>query len=70
MDEEIVITRAGGACEMTEQGIRQQAKSQTYKSAHIATFEKNMRENIPIGIIFGKLSYMYPSLRCTEYHLL
>lgn len=56
MDEEVIITRAGGACEITEEGKRQQAKSQTYKSAHVATFERNMREQIPIGVIFGKLS--------------
>lgn len=61
MDEEIIITQAGGACEMNEEGVRQQVKSQTYKSARIATFEKNMREMIPIGIIFGKLLLFNPT---------
>ena len=54
MDEEVLITSAGGSCAMDEEGVRQQKEDQTYDSAHIAVFERNMREMVPIGIIFGK----------------
>ena len=43
MDEEIIITKAPGGCEMVDNGrqakVRQQSKSQTYQSARIATYE-------------------------------
>lgn len=59
MDEEVIVTKAPGSCAMSEDSakerVREQVRNQTYQSAHIATFEKNMREQIPIGIIFGEL---------------
>ena len=59
MDEEIIITKAPGSCDMIDDEdhvrVRQLTKNQTYQSAHIATFEKNMLEKLPIGVIFGKL---------------
>ena len=69
MDEEVIITKAPGSCAMEEDGgngrVRQQVRTQTYKTAHVATFEKNMKEKIPIGIIFGKLIPDVPgSLLC------
>ena len=59
MDEEIIITKAPGGCEMVDDGrkgkVRQQSKSQTYESARIATYENTMLEKLPIGVIFGTL---------------
>ena len=59
MNEEIIVTKAPGFCSMTENDenmrTRQQVKSQTYSSAHIATFENTMHEQLAVGVIFGKL---------------
>lgn len=63
MDEEIIITKAPGSCEMLDDDsrgrVRQQVRSQTYQSAHIKTFENNMNDHVAIGVIFGKsISYI------------
>lgn len=61
MDEEVVITRAGGGCKANENGMMEQADDQCSTSSKITSFIKNKEQFVPIGLIVGSKNATCPS---------
>ncbi|MCJ1383484.1 hypothetical protein MMC17_006598 [Xylographa soralifera] len=54
MNEEIVITRAGGHCGRSESGEMEQISDHSADDARIASFRNNMASQYPLALIVGK----------------
>ena len=61
MDEEVVITRAGGGCKANENGTMEQADDQCSTSSKITSFVKNKEQHVPVGLIVGSKNSACPS---------
>ena len=61
MDEEVVITRAGGGCKANENGTMEQADDQCSTSTKITSFVKNKEQHVPVGLIVGSKNALCPS---------
>ena len=61
MDEEVVITRAGGGCKANESGQMAQAEDQSSTSAIVTSFYRNMNQFVPLPLIVGAKNANCPS---------
>ena len=61
MDEEVVITRAGGGCKANENGMMEQADDQCGTSLKIISFINNKEQCVPVGLIVGAKNENCPS---------
>ncbi len=61
MDEEVVITRAGGGCKANDNGMMEQADDQCSTSLKITSFMKNKEQFVPVGLIVGAKNGICPS---------
>ncbi len=62
MDEEVVITRAGGGCKANVNGMMEQADDQCSTSAKITSFVKNKEQFVPVALIVGSKNSNCPSI--------
>ncbi|MCJ1470214.1 hypothetical protein MMC07_008859 [Pseudocyphellaria aurata] len=60
MDEEIVITRAGGGC-TNENGIMRQSKDHERSAPNIQAFYNNQLKKFPVGLIVGSSNASCPT---------
>lgn len=67
MDEEVVITRAGGGCKANVSGIMEQADDQCSTSPKITSFLKNKEQFVPVALIVGSKNTTCPSVAPHRY---